>query len=72
MSTVKRKELMGFWWGRTMPEKHKELRNLSNLTQDELKMLQELKDVKETAEKHGIKLGFGEHVSKKDLFKEFQ
>ena len=70
--TVNRKELMGFWWGRTLPKKHKELRNLSDLTADQVGTLSELKDIVENAEKHGIKLGFGQHVRKKDLFKEYQ
>ena len=62
------KELIAFWWGRTMPEKHKELRNLSNLTGDDLKTLKKLKDEIDNAEKNGIKLDFGHHVCKKDLF----
>ena len=62
-------EIRSWWWGRMMPEKYVELRDLSSLTTSQEKELQDLKHLVEVAERQGIKLPFGQYVKKGDLHK---
>ena len=58
-------KIRSFWWGRTLPERYKHI-SLSNLTIEDIVILNKLRSLVLTAEELGVDLGWGKQVTIED------
>lgn len=64
----RRKEMRSYWWGRVLPETCQHLRDLSILTDDDVRELEVLRHIVLEAEKKEVELTWGHQVTKGEVY----